>query len=67
MAEQMQASANTAGVSQETLDLIKKQGTLGYQIKKSKSSYLMLAPYFIMFFFFTVLPVVMSVAFSFTY
>ena len=60
MAEQMQ-------VSQETLDLIKKQGTLGYQIKKSKSSYLMLAPYFIMFFFFTVLPVVMSVAFSFTY
>lgn len=67
MAEQMQASAKTAGVSQETLDLIKKQGTLGYQIKRSKSSYLMLAPYFIMFFFFTVLPVVMSVAFSFTY
>jgi len=67
MAEQMQASAATAGVSQETLDLIKKQKTLGYQIKKSKSSYFMLAPYFIMFFFFTVLPVVMSVAFSFTY
>lgn len=66
MAEQMQAPAQ-AGVSQETLDLIKKQGTLGYQIKKSKSSYFMLAPYFIMFFFFTVLPVVMSVAFSFTY
>lgn len=67
MAEQMQAAAGTAGVSQETLELIKKQRTLGYQIKKSKSSYLMLAPYFIMFFFFTVLPVVMSVAFSFTY
>lgn len=67
MAEQMQAAVKTAGVSQETLDLIKKQRTLGYQIKKSKSSYLMLAPYFIMFFFFTVLPVVMSVAFSFTY
>lgn len=66
MAEQMQAPAQ-AGVSQETLDLIRKQGTLGYQIKKSKSSYFMLAPYFIMFFFFTVLPVVMSVAFSFTY
>ena len=63
----MQAAAGTAGVSQETLDLIKKQRTLGYQIKKSKSSYFMLAPYFIMFFFFTVLPVVMSVAFSFTY
>ncbi len=67
MAEQMQAAVKMAGVSQETLDLIKKQRTLGYQIKKSKSSYLMLAPYFIMFFFFTVLPVVMSVAFSFTY
>lgn len=67
MAEQMQASAKSAGVSRETLDLIKKQGTLGYQIKKSKSSYFMLAPYFILFFFFTVLPVVMSVAFSFTY
>lgn len=63
----MQAAVKMAGVSQETLDLIKKQRTLGYQIKKSKSSYLMLAPYFIMFFFFTVLPVVMSVAFSFTY
>lgn len=67
MAEQMQAAAGTAGVSQETLDLIKRQRTLGYQMKKSKSSYLMLAPYFILFFFFTVLPVVMSVAFSFTY
>lgn len=67
MAEQMQAAVKTAGISQETLDLIKKQRTLGYQIKKSKSSYMMLAPYFIMFFFFTVLPVVMSVAFSFTY
>lgn len=67
MAEQMQAAVKTAGVSQETLDLIKKQRTLGYQIKKSKSSYFMLAPYFIMYFFFTVLPVVMSVAFSFTY
>lgn len=67
MAEQMQAAAGTAGVSQETLDLIKRQRTLEYQMKKSKSSYLMLAPYFILFFFFTVLPVVMSVAFSFTY
>ena len=44
MAEQMQAAVKTAGVSQETLDLIKKQRTLGYQIKKSKSSYFMLAP-----------------------
>lgn len=54
-------------VSQEALDVAKKQSSLWYQIKRNKASYLMLAPYFIMFFFFTVLPVVMSVAFSFTY
>lgn len=54
-------------VSQEALDIAKKQSSLWYQIKRNKASYLMLAPYFIMFFFFTVLPVVMSVAFSFTY
>lgn len=67
MAKHTQAAADTAGVSPETLELIKKQGTLGYQIKKSRASYYMLAPYFILFFFFTVLPVVMSVALSFTY
>lgn len=54
-------------VSQEALDIAKKQATLGYRIKRNKASYLMLAPYFILFFFFTVLPVIMSVAFSFTY
>ncbi|MCM1154338.1 MAG: sugar ABC transporter permease [Roseburia sp.] len=54
-------------VSQEALDIAKKQATLWYQIKRNKASYMMLAPYFIMFFFFTVLPVVMSVGFSFTY
>ena len=54
-------------VSQEALDIAKKQATLSYRIKRNKSSYMMIAPYFILFFFFTVLPVVMSVAFSFTY
>ena len=54
-------------VSQEALDIAKKQATLSYRIKRNKASYMMLAPYFILFFFFTVLPVVMSVAFSFTY
>lgn len=54
-------------VSQEALDIAKKQATLSYRIKRNKASYLMLAPYFILFFFFTVLPVIMSVAFSFTY
>lgn len=37
------------------------------QIKKSKTSYFMMAPYFILFFTFTVLPVLASVIFSFTY
>lgn len=54
-------------VSQEALDIAKKQATLSYRIKRNKACYMMLAPYFILFFFFTVLPVVMSVAFSFTY
>lgn len=65
----MAEKGNTSEVkiSQEALDIAKKQATLGYQIKRNKASYMLLAPYFIMFFFFTVLPVVMSVAFSFTY
>lgn len=59
--------AEQVKVSQEALDIAKKQATLGYKIKKNKASYIMLAPYFILFFLFTVLPVVMSVFFSFTY
>lgn len=54
-------------VSDEALAIAKKQATLSYRIKRNKESYLMLAPYFILFFFFTVLPVIMSVGFSFTY
>ena len=53
--------------SKEALAVAKKQGTLMYQIKKNKECYLMLAPYFILFFLFTVLPVLMSIALSFTY
>ena len=45
----------------------KKQAKLGYRIKKNRASYALMAPYFILFFFFTILPVAMSVAFSFTY
>lgn len=44
-----------------------KQKKLGYRIKKSRVSYAMLAPYFILFFLFTVLPVVISMILSFTY
>lgn len=36
------------------------------EVKKHKASYLMMAPYFILFFFFTVLPVVASIVLSFT-
>mgnify|MGYP002622111727 CR=1 FL=1 len=51
----------------QTSQMAKKHGSLGYRIKKSKASYLMIAPYFILFFVFTVLPVVISIFFSFTY
>ncbi|MDE6387808.1 MAG: sugar ABC transporter permease [Lachnospiraceae bacterium] len=44
-----------------------KQKKLGYQIKRNKEIYLMMAPYFILFFLFTVLPVVVSIGLSFTY
>ena len=44
---------------------IRKQ-SLFTQIKRNRASYLLMAPYFILFFFFTVLPVIISVFFSFT-
>lgn len=44
-----------------------KKLSLWAQVKRSKASYVMLAPYFILFFFFTVLPVVISICLSFTY
>ena len=53
--------------SKEALAVAKKQGTLAYQIKRNKTCYIMLAPYFILFFLFTVLPVLASIALSFTY
>lgn len=59
--------ADERNTSKTALEIAKKQGTLSYRIKKSRVSYLMLAPYFILFFFFTVLPVLMAVGFSFTY
>ena len=59
--------ADTNDRTAQALEVAKKQGKLWYQIKRSKASYIMIAPYFILFFFFTVLPVVMAVGFSFTY
>lgn len=40
--------------------------SLGNRIKKNKASYIMMAPYFVLFFLFTVLPVLTSVVLSFT-
>lgn len=51
----------------EAAAVAKKQSRLSYQIKKNKACYIMLAPYFILFFLFTVLPVLASIALSFTY
>ncbi|MBQ8596886.1 MAG: sugar ABC transporter permease [Lachnospiraceae bacterium] len=53
--------------SNEALAVAKKQSKLMYQIKRNKACYVMLAPYFILFFLFTVLPVLASMALSFTY
>lgn len=52
--------------SVDAMTISERQGTLKYQIHKNKTSYFMLAPYFILFFFFTILPVLMSIVFSFT-
>ncbi len=41
--------------------------SLGHTIWKNKASYLLMAPYFILFFLFTVVPVLMSIYLSLTY
>ena len=43
-----------------------KRQSLGKTIWKHRASYLLMAPYFILFFFFTVLPVLMAIGVSFT-
>lgn len=53
-------------VEEDAATIAAKQGTLRYQIRKNRISYIMIAPYFILFFLFTILPVLMSVIFSFT-
>ncbi len=42
------------------LEKAKKQGRLWFRIKRSKTSYLMMAPYLILFTFFTIAPVLVS-------
>lgn len=45
---------------------IKKKQSLEQRVSRSKAAYVLLAPYFILFFLFTVLPVVSSIVLSFT-
>lgn len=45
----------------------KQRGVLWAQIKRSKVSYIMIAPYFVLFFLFTILPVMSSMGLSLTY
>lgn len=47
--------------------LTRKEKSLWGRIKKSKTSYFLIAPYFILFFLFTILPVLTSMTLSFTY
>lgn len=53
--------------NKQALATAKKQNSIGYRIKKNRASYAMMAPYFILFFFFTILPVLASLILSFTY
>ena len=48
-------------------ELASKQRKFSYRLKKGRASYAMLAPYFILFALFTILPVVISIVLSFTY
>lgn len=63
----MSRTATKSAGSAEMLDVNIKQTKLGYQIKRNREIYLMMAPYFILFFLFTVLPVAVSILLSFTY
>ncbi len=60
--------AGNKPMSQAEIDaMVRREHSLGRRIFKSRTSYLMLAPYFILFFIFTVLPVLTSIVLSFTY
>ena len=56
-----------ASTDEQIRELAKKEARLGPQIYKARASYAMIAPYFILFFFFTILPVAASIILSFTY
>ncbi len=51
----------------DILASVKAKNTLGKRVKRSKTCYMMLAPYFILFFLFSVLPILISMVLSLTY
>ncbi len=67
--ETVPAAENKAAAAamDANLEKAKKQGRLWFRIKRNKISYIMLAPYLILFTFFTIAPVLVSMGFSFTY
>ena len=58
--------ANTAALD-ANMEKAKQERKLLYRINKSNTSFLMLAPYLILFTFFTIAPVLVSIGLSFTY
>lgn len=57
----------SAAVLDSNMEKAKQEGKFINRIKKSRTSYLMLAPYLILFTFFTIAPVLVSIGLSFTY
>lgn len=51
----------------ELISKVQKSSSLKNRILKSKTSYIMMAPFLILFLFFTILPVVISMVLSFTH
>ena len=63
----MKDNSRTADKENSAYVIASQQNKLSYRLKKERASYVMMAPYFILFTFFTIIPVAMSMALSFTY
>ncbi len=46
---------------------VSRPSSLWHDVRRNRASYLLMTPYFVLFFFFTVLPVIMSIYLSFNY
>ena len=56
-----------SSITQERAAIMRRSYSLRHEIWKNRASYMLMAPYFILFFLFTVVPVLMSIYLSFTY